>query len=335
MKSKILNTIIISLLLCNVNLLKAQEEDSSMVDSSMVDSSKVEEVIEVVALVRKVVILSGIEDGSYNRMAKDIRNLAKEDTLLEIEVLTSRGSAYNFRKFIKSKYIDITFMQYDVLLYEQLFDMKHNRNFTKHIRLLLPLGTEQIHLITRTDSKINGIEDLKKKIVAIGSSDQGTNRTARYIKEKTEINWIDKEIALEASFLKLLNGTIDAFFFVGAAPVKKLDKLPKSLRTQIKLVPIIHPELEKDYKIATIPSNSYKWAEDAFETFAVNVVLVTDVQHETPEKIENLLKVLNLIQENISELKQNGHPAWKEVDFKFEDFDDFDLHQTAKEVFNQ
>jgi len=319
------------------------------------------------ALISKsqISILSGVDGGSYSEMAKDIQEICpptivtevdtqiiqtpildsegyetgetkttynlvtSSDTSEFINVLTSDGAYYNFLKLKKSN-IDVTFLQYDVILYEELKDLKRKFQKTEDLRVLLSLGIEEIHLITKRDNdKINSLKDLKKKDVGIGSSMQGTNVTAQLIKEKTGINWFDVEIPFEKAFRALLNDDIDAFFFVGAAPVTSLNKLSPTLKDQIKLVPIENKELEEIYEVATISSDTYTWVDKNVKTFSVRSVLVTSVTDETPQKIANLNKLLNFIKQNLNKLQAEGHPAWKTVNFKDNGIE-WEFHDVAK-----
>lgn len=317
----------------------------------------------------QVQILTGFEGGSYYEMAKNLQEfvpptvkvntetkdipvldsagkavtdeegneLTKQETITTrdtsdfVSIMTSDGSYYNFLKINKSN-VDVTFLQYDVILYEELKDLKRKFQKTKNIRVLLSLGVEEIHLITKRDNdKIKSLKDLKKKDVGIGSTMQGTNVTAKFIKEKTGIKWFDVEIPFDKAFRALMNDDIDAFFFVGAAPVSSLDKLSPTLKDQIKLVPIVDDALKELYEPAVVSADTYTWVEKEVKTYGVRSVLVTSIANETPQKTELISTFLNSIKSNLNKLQAEGHPAWKVVNFKDNGIE-WEFHDVAKKL---
>jgi TRAP-type uncharacterized transport system substrate-binding protein len=101
----------------------------------------------------------------------------------------------------------------------------------------------------------------------------------------------------------------------------------------LELVPIKDKELEEFYKKVTIPANTYHWQEKDVETFAVQIVLAVDIEGETDADKQALRKLLADIKNNIDKLQEEGHPAWKRVDFNFSDIN-WEPHDVAKEVFD-
>jgi len=302
----------------------------------------------------QIQIISGFEKGSYYQMAMDIKSIAGDmvtfDTVFSktwddkdsiylkkiavpmIEVLTSPGAQQNFNRVSKSNTALIGFMQYDVLVNEQLKDLKKYAKRTDSILLLMPLGVEEIHLVTLKTSKIKGLGDLKGKRVAIGSAGQGTAVTAKFIKEKTGIEWIDFDLSIKDAFPALLNGNIDAFFFVGSAPVLSLNGLSPTFE-QLKLIPVNHPKLTEYYVPSTIASGTYHWLKADVQTLGVKLILVSNTASETAKDKETIKRMLNAIKNNISKLQEKGHPNWKKVDFNFSDVK-WEVHPVSKSVFN-
>lgn len=268
-------------------------------------------------------------------MEEKVTKVATGDTIDFIKVLDSEGSYYNFLKVNKTG-ADIAFLQYDVLLYQSLKDLKRTYKKTENIRILLPMGTEQIHIITlKKDGKgIEDFSDLKKKRVGIGSALMGTNITAKYIKEVTGSKWEDVEIPFDKSFKALFNGSIDAFFYVGAKPVKDLANISKAMRDKITLISIPADKdgkLELAYEKVTITPEDYKWLAANVETFAVKSVLVTSLAGQTPETEQAIQQMLEIIKAN----KDNSanHPNWKAVKFAKDDDIDWEYYPAALKTY--
>ncbi len=262
------------------------------------------------------------------------KTVATGDTVDFVQVLPSEGSYYNFLRVNKSG-ADIAFIQYDVLLYEAMKDLARTYKKAENIRILLPMGTEQIHIITlKSDGKkgIQSFADLKKKKVGIGSSLMGTNITAKYIKEVTKMKWQDVEIPFDKSFKALFNGTIDAFFYVGAKPVKDLANISPAMRNKITLIGIPeNKELDKAYEKVQITPEDYKWLDKPVATYAVKSVLVTSLLGQTPEKENAIKKMLEVIKAHKDD--SGNHPNWKSVTFAKDDKIDWQYYPAALKLY--
>lgn len=304
--------------------------------------------------VAQIKLITGFQGGSYFQMGADIEKIMKYEITIDtnwakaadgsdsfagldktkspfVKVVTSKGSKHNFNIMMRNEKAVVAFMQFDVLFEEQLKDMKKYNKRTDSLRILAPIGLEEIHLITLKKNKYNSLASLKKKRVAIGAQTQGTAVTAGLIKEKTGIMWEDVHISFQDALHALMTDKIDAFFFVGSAPVKDLNGLSPTYK-KLAFVPIKHKNLEDLYVKTTIPANSYHWLEKDVETFAVRTVLVCDVTKETKEDQIRFRKFLKELQNNISKLQEEGHPNWKKVDFNYGDLP-WEAHDVAKKVF--
>ncbi len=277
----------------------------------------------------EIILLSGVEGGSYHEFAENIKDIVKQ----KITVKTSSGSSANLEKLIARDEIFVTFLQFDVLVQQKLKNAEEGTDFTDYIKLVLPLGKEEIHLIARKDDeKIKKIRHLKDKKVAIGTENQGTYVTANLIKSLTNAKWTDVILPFDKALISLQNKEIDAFFFVGSAPVSKFEKLNEN--ANIKLIPLKNRKLEKIYTKTIVPKSTYKWMDEDVRTYAVKSVLATNIKEETIAQTYNLTKMIRDINENIEKLRTNGHPKWKEVDFDFNNIE-WPVYLGTKEVLNK
>lgn len=275
----------------------------------------------------QIKIVSGVMEGSYHRIANDIKERVDE---IDIEVIESGGSTFNYDELIASDASLISLMQYDVLIYKNMENAKETNN----IKILLPLDYEEIHLVAYKETGITSLEDLEGKKVAIGSPEQGTNITAKLIKQQTGIEWEDVEIGFNDAFVGLLVGTVDAFFFVGAVPVTKLKDLSPEFSNLLNLVPIESPALDRIYDKTRIRAFSYKWSKENINTYAVASVIAVNTKGMTKKQQNNIDKLLIGIRDNMDELKKTGHPKWRRVDFNYDDFE-LPVYNNVKEIFNQ
>jgi len=123
----------------------------------------------------QLVLLSGIQGGSYEQFANELNTISTKP----LTIRTSNGSVDNFSQLMVGKKVDITFLQEDVLYHQQADDLEKGTNYIEDIRVLLPLGYEEIHLVARADdNSIQSLKDLQGKRVATGDDLQGTHITA-------------------------------------------------------------------------------------------------------------------------------------------------------------
>lgn len=253
-------------------------------------------------------IASGIDGEIYNQFAIDIQN----NTDVPIELFTTAGSKDNLSKLINDGF-QLGFLQYDVLLYNEL----ENPDIKNKIKVMLPLYDEEIHLIARNDGSINSLADLRNKKVGIGSEMSGTGITAKFIQYKTMIQWIAIPIPFDNSFSALLNDSIDAFFYVGAAPSNTLKSLSANVQQLIKLVPIENKNLKDFYLTKTIDKNIYPWLKEDIKTISVRSLIAVNtanIDDSTQLLVESLYEDLK---GNLQGIQKNklSHPKWHDVDF--------------------
>lgn len=285
----------------------------------------------VTSVKAQIEILSGFEAASNYEIAEDISRIYSDS----IVILTTTGSIDNLEKLTAGK---VGFVQYDVLQQELLNDLMNNTKLTTDVAVLLPLGNEEIHIIAKSENlQLKSFEDLNNPNVkvSIGSEGQGTSVTASIIKELTDSKWTDVHLGFEQSIQALLKDEIDAFFFVGAAPVSKLTvfaKLAPHHKKQIQLIALTDERIADSYLKTEIPANTYKWASYAVETYAVKSLLVTRITNETSLDRNNTTRLLADIKMNVIQLQEKGHPQWWRVNFNYKGIN-WEIHDIAKKLF--
>ena len=258
-------------------------------------------------------LLSGLSGGTYQSLAQDIKNNSSQN----VSVINSLGSVDNYNQLISNdNSINATFLQYDVLLMNEM----KTPSIRENLRVLLPLFLdEEIHLISKKGSGITDLSDLRGKRVAIGSKNQGTYVTATMIKQRTGIAWFDVELSSNKAYQALLDGVIDAYFYVGGAPVTSLSKLKAD--APIQLVNIKHKALKDIYRKKKIKKGTYAWQTKAISTFAVPTLLVVKVENMSDDTQMKFNTLLADVQANLKKMQASGHPKWNEVYFKNQDID--------------
>lgn len=98
----------------------------------------------------------------------------------------------------------------------------------RRVRVIANLYPEDVHLVASTKSRISSVADLKGKRVSLSTQGSGTIATAQSVLAAYKLS----EKSMRASHLSvdkaaqlLQAGKLDAFFFVGGAPVRLIDSL--------------------------------------------------------------------------------------------------------------
>ncbi len=282
---------------------------------------------------KKTGLLAGSSAGTYIKIAKDIQEIAKG--AINLKVYTG-GSLGNIDKVLSDRNSQFAIVQYDALLYKKAyFDDK----LTNKIKMIFPLYNEEIHLIVRKDTGINSTKDLSGKRVNMDKKKSGCWVTATIIKDTLDLTWKEFNYTPAEALQKLIDEELDAFFYVVGQPAPILTGLDGSASEFIKLVPL---ELDELYPSATFKANTYPWQKEQVKTNATKALLITYNYYEgndAPERfktyVKNIRALINAIYSNLSYLRENKHPKWKEIDpYEYKKVR-WPLHYAAKKILLQ
>ncbi len=158
-----------------------------------------------------------------------------------------------------------------------------------NLRVIANLYPESIHIVVRRGAEIASVSDLRGKRVGIDSPQSGTNYDARMILDAFGMRADDldlREIDPNKSSELIISGELDAFFFVGGAPLRAIADLAD--RDLIDLVPISGEPVDRLRKRQeflqpdVIPSGTYVGVGE-IETLSVGALWV--VEKNAPEDL--------------------------------------------------
>jgi TRAP transporter TAXI family solute receptor len=262
-------------------------------------------------------IVTGNETGEYYSIAKDLEKLARTKNL-DLDIIPTKGALQNVDNVFYYQSVALGITQGDILAFLNTFANKDEevRRQAESIQVVLPLYKEQVHIITRQD--IKSIEQLTGKRVSIGESGSGTSTTASTLMYQLNINPKKLEtLDIKRGIDALRKKEIDALFYVVGIPAQVLQEqiFPDD---NFHILPLTLPSqpddefLAKLYSKAVIPAKTYPWQTDKVETLSVQSFLFTVAE----ENCDRVTPVVKLIRENLSWLKENGDPVWKQVNLK-------------------
>lgn len=182
------------------------------------------------------------------------------------------------------------------------------------LRAIATLYSESLHLVVRDDSAITSVTDIAGHRVSLGEPGSGTLVSVRRLLAALGLAETDLEASYDrpgASGDRLVEGSLDAFFFFGGEPVALVTALRD--RADIRVVPIEGPGAEalastSPYlTLGVIRQNAYD-NPLPIATLQVGAVLVT-----TAEEDETLIEAITtaLWHPQVRQLYTKGPPQMR------------------------
>jgi len=157
----------------------------------------------------------------------------------------------------------------------------------ENLRAVFSMYTESVTLLAGGNSDIRSINDLKGKVVDIGSSGSGTQRNAIDALRAAGIDWKNdiqaREESLDDRLAKFMEGELDAFFFTVGHPNIEIKFASYSVRG-LRIIPLTNIDSlisENPYLFRTLlPSKLYPRAYNKvdIETIGINATLLTSAK---------------------------------------------------------
>lgn len=181
------------------------------------------------------------------------------------------------------------------------------------LRSVFSMHPESVLAVTRVDTGIESIGDLKGHTVNIGNPGSGQRGNAQDVLDLYNLN-VEKDIKAQGlqqgeASRALIDKKIDAFFYTVGLPAAAIEEPANS--TDIRILDI-NSQAIKDfiadkpyYVMAKYPEGVVK-GSNAFETYAVKATVVTSA-NASEEMVYDYVKT---VFENLEELK-GSHAAFK------------------------
>jgi TRAP transporter TAXI family solute receptor len=271
-------------------------------------------------------IVTGSDRGTYIEIGRDLAKWVAEPAGIDLEVLSSKGSAENVQRMRFEPGVKFALVQSDV--YQAFLDQAKGGNaeagrMIQPLRLIMPLYDEEIYFVTRADSPLKYIHEIKNKKLAVGAIGSGTALTSGTIYRLMFNEGIPaanaQYLSNEEALVKLtVDKSIDVASIVAGQPAKLFSGMKSEARQFIKILQLDPKAPEtaramKTYFPATIRSASYPtWLTADVPTLTVKAFLVT-YDYGLQTTTANLVRFADSICSNFQTLQAQGHPKWKEV----------------------
>lgn len=231
-------------------------------------------------------IATGGTGGTYyplgGMLAQLISNKATIDGKKVSATAESAGASVANAKLLGNEEIESAFVAADILDAAYNGRAQFDGQPVKKLRALGALYPETVQLVTRANSGINGIKDLKGKSISSGSPGSGQYQL---LTDLLRVNGLTRDDVKEdsSSFTqavdKIKDGNLDATLITAGVPTAAVTDFAQA--HDLKIVPISGPELDallKEqpfYTKVTLPANTYKGQTEAVPTLAVLAVWAT------------------------------------------------------------
>ncbi|TGO02956.1 hypothetical protein PN36_15255 [Candidatus Thiomargarita nelsonii] len=206
-------------------------------------------------------ICTGPTTGTYYQYAGGIIDAAKETLGLDLENVSTAGSLENAKGILSGR-CDMAIVQSDIYIQSGggFQTTPESKLFSATNGSVAALYPETVHILVNRDSGIANIADLAGKKVNMGEKDSGTYLTAHKLLNAYHQLASAPEYVYQSpaeAVAKVVDGSLDATFYVGGAPISILANLPADANVTLILATI--PMFNLDYVVEDIPATTYPW----------------------------------------------------------------------------
>ncbi|NDA99489.1 MAG: TAXI family TRAP transporter solute-binding subunit [Betaproteobacteria bacterium] len=231
-------------------------------------------------------VATGGTGGTYyplgGMLAQLISNKAVVDGKKISATAEAAGASVGNAKLLGTKDIESAFVAADILDAAYNGKAQFANAPLKNLRALGALYPETVQLITRADSGINSVKDLKGKSISSGAPGSGqyqlvTDLLKVYGMARSDVK--EDSSSFTQAVDKIKDGNLHATLITGGVPVAAVTDFAQS--HALKIIPLAGPEVaallkeQPYYTQVQLPANSYKGQTAAVPTLAVMAIWAT------------------------------------------------------------
>ena len=256
-------------------------------------------------------LATGGTGGTYFAYGNALKNVAKQESDMDMSIQISAGSAANIR-LIENNIVDMAIVQNDTLTDAVGGKGEFEGNPVKKTKAVAGLYTENYQIVVNKKLQIKSVEDLKGLRVSVGEEGSGVLKNAKNILKAygLTVNDIDvRYLSFDDAAAALKNGEIDAFFVTAATPTKAVSELADAnvpidiLSLDDRAVRFLENSYD-GYSVTTIKAGTYKGINKDITTVGVMAVLVAN-ENVSASHIDTILNLLKKHHESFSKISGN------------------------------
>ena len=273
-------------------------------------------------------IVTASENGTYIQIGRDLATYVAPAAGIELRALPSKGSVENMKRLRDEPGTKLALVQSDV--YQAFKDLAGRGNLeagriVRPLRVVMPLYDEEIYVVTRADSPLRYISEIRDQRINIGPIGSGSGITASTLYQAmfgvpmTEANV--SSFTHEEALVKLVRDrSVDVVIVVAGQPASLFLGMEQGVEKYFKLLsrdesPATASALVT-YSKSAIKASSYpNWLSADVPTLGVKTLVVT-YDYSLSQTRDALSRFSKSLCENFSMLQANGHPKWRDVSLK-------------------
>lgn len=272
-------------------------------------------------------IVTANEKGTYFAIGNDLAKFVAPDATIDLEVLSTAGSAANIRHLRYDPGVKFAIVQADV--FQAFLDRAQAGNaqasaIVRPLRVILPLYNTEIHYVVRSDSPLNYLHDIRDARInggIVGSGAALITHTLYQMMFNAPIPEAhDSFLSNEEALVKLIGDkSVDVVVVAAGQPAPLIANMKPEAQQYIKLLKFDPNHVTSKvpltvYSYSTVRASSYpNLLHEDFTTIAVGAYLVT-YDFNLDNTVTHLVRFARSLCKNFSLLQEKGHPKWREVD---------------------
>ena len=231
----------------------------------------------------KLTMASGNADGVYNKLSDALADAwSGQLGIARPQVVPTKGSVDNLER-LRTGQAHVGFSQADAAE-----DANAEDAGPRKLRALARMHDDYLQLVVRDDLPVHKLADLKGLRVSVGPATSGVKLIAERLLKSANIS-PDNDLRVQNLDLTgapqaMLDGALDAFFWVGGVPTGPVTALAKTMKLRMLDLSDVLPELRRQYPVygsATLPSSAYQLPGGPVVTLVVrNFLLVNDTMSD-------------------------------------------------------
>ena len=254
---------------------------------------------------------TGGTGGTYFAYGNALKDIAEQESDIEMSIQMSAGSAANLR-LLENNIVGMAIVQNDTLTDAYNGKGEFEGNPLKITKAVAGLYTESYQIVVNKKLKLNSVEDLTGLRVSVGEEGSGVLKNAKNILRAygMTVNDIDvRYLSFEDAANALKNGEIDAFFVTASAPTKAISDLADS-NVPIDILSLDERAIRflqnsyNGYSVTTIKKGTYKGINKDITTVGVMAVLVAN-NNMSSSNIETVLNLIKAHQDSFNKISGN------------------------------
>jgi uncharacterized protein len=260
-------------------------------------------------------VISGNPNGTYLRLAYDMSAvLDDEEKGIRVLPIIGAGGGGNIKDVRFLKGIDLGITQ-SVLLnrYKRTNEIGP---IDDKIVYIAKLNNEEMHVVVRTDSGINKIEDLAGKKVNFSDVGSGSQLSNQEIFNRLNIKVTEVNMGQADGFEALKRGEIAATILIAGKPTGSTRTLKAA--DGFKILPVAYSKaLQDDFLPAVLTHEDYPdliAKGEKIDTVAVSCVLIAYNWDKGTDRYQRIARFIEAFFPRIADFqKPPRHPKWKEA----------------------